>query len=172
MISRRWKSAAALSVAGIVLAACGGGSSMPTNTTTSLPKAKVSHAMPITSTTVTINGKEVAVPREEYAPGTPIQVDLDKGQQVLIVSNGALPRTLLAPPDARITWTNLSSTPVTVYYVSVGSPGVLGPIPPGGHQTLFPVTGGNISFITSTGYQGLIQVGTMPLPSLPTTTSP
>jgi hypothetical protein len=150
----------------LAVSACGSSSSSTKATTTTIELPAPS----IPGATLTINGKVVAVPREEYAPGRPINGDVDNGLQVIITNKGALPLQLYAPADPTITWTNLTAKPVTVRIVI---PDVTSkPIAPGGHWSFRFTQGTSAEYVVSNGHTGQIAIDQLPLPPLPTTTSP
>ena len=151
----------------LALAACGSSSSSSGTTTTLAP---VTAAPSIAGTTMVINGKTVTVPREEYAPDRPINGQTDQGQQVILTSKGALPLTLVTPPNPTVTWTNLTKKTVSILFAAVGTKS--GPIAPGKSWSYHVTTGSSIGYVVSNGTSGQIAIDQLPLPPLPTTTSP
>ena len=66
------------------------------------------------STTVTIDGKKVAVPTDS---GKPDSSDSDgDGQQIIISVGGFLPKRLYATPSDPVVWTNLTNQPQQVVF--------------------------------------------------------
>jgi len=171
--SARLVAAAGLGALALGLSACSSTSTTPKSTTTTfpIPFEKPTPAPVIGSTTITIAGVTFAVPREEYNPGRPIQSTNDNGQQIIITNKGVLPQNLLAPTPTTITWTNLSSKPVNIYYSKAGTPGYSGFIKPGGHFSLSMEGSGTISYNTTNRFHGNVGVGVLPLPRIPTTTT-
>ena len=171
-MSKRWSRIAVVGLCGLSLAACSSGSSDASSTSTTfvLPSAKQPVAQPISANSVTINGKSVSVPREEYRPDRPIQQATDQGQQILITSNGLLPVQLFAPIPSTITWTNLTSKPLTLLISKFGTPVKTPPIPAGGsYSMVFPASGGGggVSYVTSTRLQGTVGLDVLPLGQIP-----
>lgn len=150
----------------VTASACGSNTSSAKPTTTTIERAAPS----IDGTTITINGRTVTVPREEYAPARPINGAVDNGLQVIITSRGALPLQLYAPADPTITWTNLTKKAVTVRIVI---PDVTSkPIAPGGHWSFRFTQGTSAEYLVSNGHTGQIAIDQLPLPPIPTTTTP
>ena len=157
-----------VAVGAVLLAACSSGSSMSGGTTTTRPsKIKNTQAPIITQTTLTINGKTVTVPREEYTPNRPVSSFQDNGTYVIISNKGVLPQVLNAPAfPVTISWFNLTAKPVTVNFAFFGTPGSQ-IIEPGSSYSYTAKSDGNISYVTSTGYNGTVGIGELPLPPLP-----
>ena len=151
----------------VLLAASCGSSSSGTDASKSIPKPTIPPS--IGSTTIQIGGKTVVVPREEYSPDRPIKPLTDTGQQIIISSSGLLPRTLFAPSPVALTWTNLTSKPVTVTFAGSGISS--GPIAPGGSWTYRTDRQISIGYGTTNGYHGQVSVGLLPVGPIPTTTS-
>lgn len=165
--------AVVLAALALGLSACSSTSSSPNSTTTTFPVA-YEHQTPapvIPTTAITIGGVTVTVPREEYNPNRPIQSTQDDGQQIVITDKGVLPQNLLAPTPTTITWTNLSSRPVNIYYSKAGTPGYSGFLKPGDHFSLSMVGSGTISYNTTNHFHGNVGVGVLPLPQITTTTT-
>ncbi len=157
-----------LAVSTVALSACSSAPSSSSGTTTTRPnKIKTTLAPVIPQSTVTINGTVISVPREEYALKRPIEPFQDDGTHVIISSKGVLPQILNAPKaPVTITWTNLSTKTVTMNFSIFGTPATK-QVPAGSSFTYAAKTGGNISYVTSTGYNGTVSVGELPLPPLP-----
>lgn len=139
-----------------VLASCssGGGEATPRSTTsTSYP---LRHAAALPGPTVKIGGRDYPVPLEDGGqlpgPGQAI------GTQVVIRDDGVLPETLVAPEGAVITWTNLSSSPASIHFLTGGMEDAVG-IPVGGTYTYSTPGRYNFAFRTSTHGQGTVYVG-------------
>lgn len=143
-----------------------------TPTTFVQPVAHQKPAKPFTATSVTINGKSVAVPREEYNPTRPIDPNTDEGQQVIIAPDGVLPLQLYVPSPCTITWTNLTTKPVKILFSYQGA-GQKSPwIAPGGKYSFVVHGGSSIPYVTSNRYTGLVAVDAQPMAPIPTTTLP
>lgn len=143
-------------VAPMGLTACGGGAGKAeqgSTTTTSFP---VRHAAPITTPTVTIEGRTYPVPTEDGGV-LPAQGQA-MGTQVVIRDDGVLPEELIAPENAVITWTNLSSSPATVHFLTGGFEDSRS-IAVGGTFTYTTPGRYNFAYRTSTHGQGQVYVG-------------
>jgi len=157
----------------LTLTACSsssGTSSSTTATTFVLPLAHQPVASPLTATSMLINGTSVAIPREEYRPDRPIQQETDKGQQIMITDKGILPVQLFAPIPATITWTNLTSKPVSLLVSKFGTPVRSPEIPAGSSYSMaFPVSGGGggVTYVTSTRLTGTIGLDVLPMAPIP-----
>jgi hypothetical protein len=168
---------AALLSAGTLAAACSSSTSSPSSSTTTTifpPTEKVQKpATPITAETVVINAKTVTVPREEYAPHVPIPSGYSSGQQVILASDGVLPRLLNTPETPTITWTNLTAKPVRLLILVAGTPQPIQTIAAGSSYSKFFNTTGSldVTYETSTRFTGQISIGGMPLAPIPTTTT-
>jgi len=145
-----------LPLLGLLTAACSSSppsgsaaSSPPTSTTTTT-------AQVISSATVTIGGHTIKVPTED---GTdPIKAFGDTGQQVILTSSGVLPRSLYAGQNQPVTWTNLTSSPVTLTLNHV--PGVAPQvIQPGGSYSWNPVTTLSFTYTSSRRGTGFVYSG-------------
>jgi hypothetical protein len=127
------------------------------STSKSTPKSTTTTtAQVIASSTVTINGQAVKVPTED---GTdPIKAFGDTGQQVILTSSGVLPRSLYAGQNQPVTWTNLTSKPVTLTlnHVPGVSPQV---IQPGASYSWNPVSTLSFTYTSSAGGTGFIYSG-------------
>jgi hypothetical protein len=135
------------------LASCGNSApphvAAPTTTTSSLP------APEITTPTTIIDGHSYVVPTE--GDSRPIDSYTDSGQQIVLSPKGFLPFHLLVVSNVPVTWTNLTSTTVTLAFGHSGlSPKVLKP----GAAYTYPGTG-LLSFIvtSSTGYHMSVSIG-------------
>ncbi len=144
---------------GVLLAACGGGSSATSSTTSSSPNSSTttpSLAPEITSSTVVLNGQSVKVPTE--AGTTPIPNTNGQGQQIILSPHGFLPSSLIASLKESVTWTNLTSKPVTISFHYHGTP-VSYTLAPGGAFSYYFPTLDNFVYSSSTGYHGSVSVG-------------
>jgi hypothetical protein len=141
---------------GLLAAAC---SSSPSSGSAASPTPKsttTTTAQVIASSTVTINGHAVKVPTED---GTdPVKAFGDTGQQVILTSSGVLPRSLYAGQNQPVTWTNLTSKPVTLTlnHVPGVSPQV---IQPGASYSWNPVSTLSFTYTSSAGGTGFIYSG-------------
>jgi hypothetical protein len=156
-----------VAVGAISLGACSSGSSNTGGTTTTQPvKVKTTRAPVISQKTITINGKVVVVPREEYSLNRPIASFQDNGTYVIISNKGVLPQVLNAPAfPVRLSWVNLTAKPITVNFSFFGTPGSE-VIAPGTTYSFIARSDGNVSYVTSTGYNGTVGVGELPLPAI------
>ena len=154
-MSARAGLAASVLLASLSLAACGGsgGEAKRPTTTTSYP---LRHAAALPGATVTILGKDYAVPTEDGGQ-LPSQGQ-SIGTQVVIRNDGVLPETLIAPEGAVITWTNLSDGPASVHFLTGGMKDAVD-IPVGGTFTYTTPGRYNFAFRTSTHGQGTVYVG-------------
>jgi hypothetical protein len=142
---------------GSVVAACSSSPSSPSaKATTTTKPTTTTTAQVIVSPTLTIDGKTVKVPTED---GTdPIKSFGDTGQQVLLTSSGVLPLSLYASQNQPVTWTNLTSHPVTLTLVHV--PGVAPQvIAPGGSYSWNPVNVLSFAYTSSAGGHGAVYSG-------------
>lgn len=161
----RWKAAiTAVAAAGLLLAACGGGSPSAdkkpaTGTanrkgTSNTGSTTSTTAPPITSPTVVLGGRTVTVPTDDGTPITPLQ---DSGQNVILTQKGFLPRVLYASRTAPVVYTNLSSRTVTISFPhSPASPAAT--IASGGSYSYTPRSM-QYEYTSSTGYSAYVVVG-------------
>ncbi len=144
---------------GLAAASCSSGSgsassTTPKNTTTTsiLPPEVV------TPTTI-INGQSVTVPTEQ--PGHAISPVGETGGQVIITPKGILPYRLFANLNQTVTFTNLTSKPVSLKtdffkYFSTGE------IQPGQSFSWSSPTSVSIGYTSSNGFKGLLIIGAFP----------
>lgn len=141
------------------LAACGGSSSSgpttSTSTTIKLPPVKV--APEITTPTTTISGKSYTVPTEQ--PNEAVDPGTATGGQIIVTSKGVLPQHLFANLNQVITWTNLTSKPITVKFLYSVPAIRSGEIPTGGTWTYSSKTLYNFVFVTSNDLRGEVSIG-------------
>ena len=139
-----------------LLVACGGGSA----TETTVPTYKYKAAPPLMPPTTVVNGTIYSVPTE--VPNKAIAPFTDQGTQIIITDKGLLPYHLFVASDTPVTWTNLSSKPVSITsYYSNGPSSKL--IPVGGTFT-WPGAGlTQFRYHTNTNYQGIVQAGVLPV---------
>jgi hypothetical protein len=125
----------------------------PTTTTTSPP---TSHPHPQTTTpTVTINGHSYEVPHDGKKP---IDSAVDSSGQIVLTDKGFVPQQEIAGLKQTITWTNLSSNPVTIAFSNV--PGTSPhQLPVGGTFTYSSPTLNNFEYVSSSGFQGNVSIG-------------
>lgn len=109
----------------------------------------------ITAATITVNGHAYPVPREN--PANPIDPVSDTGQQIVITGQGVLPDHLFANIGVPIIFTNLSSKPVTVSFIS--DPVMSPSIPTGGTWSYTFPDSYSVAFYTSSNFLGQIDVG-------------
>jgi hypothetical protein len=146
----------ALPLLGLLAAACSSSPSSGSAAPSTPKSTTTTTAQVIASSSVTINGHTVNVPTED---GTdPIKAFGDTGQQVILTSSGVLPRSLYAGQNQPVTWTNLTSKPVTLTlnHVPGVSPQV---IQPGASYSWNPVNTLSFSYTSSAGGTGLIYSG-------------
>jgi len=125
----------------------------PTTTTTSLP---TSHPHQQTTTpTVTINGQSYKVPTNGKKP---IDAAVDSSGQIVLTDKGFIPQQEIAGLKQTITWTNLSSNPVTIAFSHM--PGTSPhQLPVGGTFTYSSPTLINFEYVSSSGFQGNVSIG-------------
>jgi hypothetical protein len=114
----------------VTAAACGGGGTPPQAAPTT-----TSTAPQITTPTVTVNGKAVTVPHE-LGETRPIESAIDTGQDVIYTAKGFLPAFLFAAHGEPITFTNLTSEPLTLELPATEHANVT--IAPGGSWSWVP----------------------------------
>jgi hypothetical protein len=142
---------------GLVLGGCSSGSTSAPTTTTSIP------AKPIPLGTVTINGKQVAVPTE--IPGVAIDPVTDSAilasvtqGQVILAKDGALPATLQLRIGEPVVFTNLTSKPIKLSF-EIRPPLPSHVIAPGETWTYTSKISINLWYRTSLGYEGHLSIG-------------
>ena len=120
-------------------------------TTSSIPVTGPSLATIAGSSTVTIEGKKVAVPTDS---GKPISTDVGDGQQIIISVGGFLPKRLYATPSDLVVWTNLTNQPQQVVFdhFAVHS----GVIPPGGKFSWSSPSSESISYHSVSGMHAVL----------------
>ncbi len=155
--SRRWRRrAASCALVGVALlaAACGGGGSSSPNKAAA--KGATTTAPPLKSATVIVNGKSVTVPTE--ANGMAVEQGISTGQNIVFTAKGFLPGWLFAAKGEPITFTNLSSRPVTITCPPMLIPAFT--IQPGEAHTITPTPGiDQFEYVTPQGFHGKAQVG-------------
>lgn len=121
------------------------------STTSSIPVTGPSLATIARSSTVTVEGKKVAVPTDS---GKPISPNIDDGQQIIITVGGFLPKRLYATPSDLVVWTNLTNQPQQVVFdhFSVRSP----MIPPGGKYSWTSPASESISYHSVSGMHAVL----------------
>ena len=144
----------AFALAAVVGTGCSGaGSSQGTATTTTVLTPALE------TPTTTIHGHTYPVPTE---PGLPdINPSVATGNQIVLTDKGFLPYRLLSNLNEKITWTNLSSHPVTITFLHM--PGSRPKhLPVGGTFTFTSATLANFEYVSSTGFHGLAAIGDFP----------
>jgi hypothetical protein len=122
----------------------------PTTTTTSRPTPE------ITTPTVTIDGHAFPVPNDGGAK--PINSAVDTSGQIVLTDKGFLPQQELADLNQTITWTNLSSHPVTISFSHM--PGTTPhQLPVGGTFTYSSPTLINFEYVSTSGFHGTVSIG-------------
>ncbi len=147
-----------LAVGGLLAAACSTSPSAapPTtagtvsggSTTTSVPPP------PLQSTTVTVGGRQLAVPTENGAPISPL---VGTGDQIVLTAKGFMPYQLFADLNAKIVFTNLTSQTVriTFEHSTVTSP----LLKPGDTFSYSSSTLYSFVYRSSTGFHGTVAIG-------------
>jgi hypothetical protein len=142
----------ALGGLGLVASACSSSPSRaaaPTTTTSSLPTPE------ITTPTVTIDGHTYPVPNDG---GRPIDSAVDSSGEIVLTDKGFLPQQEIVDLNQTITWTNLSSHPVTISFLHMPgtTPHTLGV---GGTFTYSSSTLQNFEYVSSSGFHGTVSIG-------------
>lgn len=145
----------AVALAAVVGTGCsgaGGSQGQTATTTTVLTPA-------IETPTTTIHGHTYTVPTE---PGVPvINPAVATGNQIVLTDKGFVPYRLFANLNEKVTWTNLSSHPVTITFLHV--PGARPKrLAVGGTFTYSSATLANFVYVSSSGYRGLVAIGDFP----------
>jgi hypothetical protein len=142
----------ALSGLSLVASACSNSPSpaaAPTTTTSSTPTPEV------TTPTVTIDGHTYQVPMSD---GHPIDAAVDNSGQIILTDQGFLPYRQLVNLNQPVTWTNLSSRPVTISFLHM--PGSTShTLPVGGSFTYSSPTLQNFEYVSSSGHHGIVSIG-------------
>jgi ABC-type glycerol-3-phosphate transport system substrate-binding protein len=121
----------------------------PTTTTSSRPTPE------ITTPTVTIDGHTYQVPNNG---GHPIDSAVDTSGEIVLTDKGFLPQREIVDLKQPITWTNLSSHPVTISFSHM--PGTTPHhLPVGGTFTYSSPTLINFEYISSSGFHGTVSIG-------------
>lgn len=124
----------------------------PTTTTSTAP-APVPE---ITTATVTIDGHTYPVPND--GSGHPINAAVDSSGQIILTDKGFLPQREIVDLNQTITWTNLSSHPVTISFSHM--PGTTPQsLPVGGSFTYSSPTLINFQYVSSSGHTGTVSIG-------------
>ena len=125
--------------------------SAPSTTTTS---HSTSHPQ-TTTPTVTINGQSYVVPHNGKKP---INSAVDSSGQIVLSDKGFVPQQEIVGLNQKITWTNLSSNPVTITFAHM--PGTTPhQLPVGGTFTYSSPTLINFEYDSSSGFQGFVSIG-------------
>jgi hypothetical protein len=120
-----------------------------TSTTTTLPTPE------LTTPTVTIDGHTYAVPTSD---GHPVNSAVDNSGQIILTDKGFLPYRQIANLNQPITWTNLSSKPVVIWFLHM--PGTTRhPLPVGGSFSYSSPTLQNFEYVSSSGHHGVVSIG-------------
>ena len=121
----------------------------PTTTTSSVPTPQ------LTTPTVTIDGHTYQVPT---SGGRPVDSAVDSSGQIILTDKGFLPYQENVNLNQPITWTNLSSHPVTISFLHM--PGSAShPLPVGGSFTYSSPTLQNFQYVSSSGHRGVVSIG-------------
>jgi hypothetical protein len=113
-------------------------------------------APPGTTQTVTIDGHSFRVPNG--GGGRPIDAAVDTSGQIVLTDTGFLPQREIADLKQTITWTNLSSHPVTISFLNM--PGTTPhQLPVGGTFTYSSATLINFEYVSSSGFHGTVSIG-------------
>jgi hypothetical protein len=148
---------AALGGLSLVASACSNSPSpaaAPTTTTsTALPASPL--APEVTTPTVTIDGHSYQVPTSD---GHPIDPSVDNSGQIILTDKGFLPYRQLVNLNQPVTWTNLSSRPVTISFPHV--PGSKShALAVGGTFTYSSPTLISFEYVSSSGHHGIVSIG-------------
>jgi len=121
----------------------------PTTTTSSVPTPQ------LTTPTVTIDGHTYQVPSSGRRPVDPA---VDNSGQIILTDKGFLPYQENVNLNQPITWTNLSSHPVTISFLHM--PGSTSHrLPVGGSFTYSSPTLENFVYVSSSGHRGVVSIG-------------
>jgi hypothetical protein len=121
----------------------------PTTTTSSAPTPQ------LTTPTVTIDGRTYQVPT---SGGRPVDPAVDSSGQIILTDKGFLPYQENVNLNQPITWTNLSSHPVTISFLHM--PGSTGHrLPVGGSFTYSSPTLQTFVYVSSSGHRGVVSIG-------------
>ena len=121
----------------------------PTTTTSSVPTPE------LTTPTVTIDGHSYQVPTDG---GHPINSAVDTSGQIVLTDKGFVPFREIVDLNQTITWTNLSSHPVTISFLHM--PGTTSHrLPVGGTFNYSSPTLINFEYVSSSGYHGTVSIG-------------
>ena len=127
----------------------------PTTTTLSVTPTSAAPAPELTTPTVTIDGHTYQVPTSD---GHPVNSAVDNSGQIILTDKGFLPYRQLANLNQTITWTNLSSKPVTISFLHM--PGSAShTLPVGGTFTYSSPTLQNFEYVSSSGHYGIVSIG-------------
>jgi hypothetical protein len=141
-----------LGLAGLALlaSACSSSSPAAAPTTTTRPLAELNNP------TVTIHGHSYPVPND--GGGKPIDNALDTSGQIVLTDKGFIPQREIVDLNQKITWTNLSSQPVTISFSHM--PGTTPHhLAVGGSFTWSSPTLINFEYLSSTGYHATVSIG-------------
>jgi hypothetical protein len=120
---------------------------MTTTTTAPTPE--------LTTPTVTIDGHTYPVPTSN---GRAIDSEVDSSGQIILTDQGFLPYKELVNLNQPITWSNLSSRPVTISFLHM--PGLTShELPVGGTFTYTSPTLQNFEYVSSSGHHGIVSIG-------------
>jgi hypothetical protein len=123
-----------------------------TPTTTTAPSKLVPE---ITTPTTTIDGHSYPVPNDS---GHPIDSAVDTSGEIILTDKGFLPQREIVDLNQPITWTNLSSHPVTISFSHM--PGTTPhSLPVGGSFTYSSPTLQNFEYVSSNGFHGTVSIG-------------
>lgn len=142
-----------LGAVALLAAACSNSPSpaaAPTTTTAPQPVAE------ITTPTVTIGGHTYPVPNN--GSGQAINSAVDTSGEIILTDKGFLPQREIAGLNQTITWTNLSSHPVTISFSHM--PGTTPHhLAVGGSFTYSSPTLINFEYVSSSGHSGTVSIG-------------
>jgi hypothetical protein len=104
---------------------------------------------------VTIGGHTYQVPMSD---GHAIDSAVDNSGQIILTDQGFIPYREIVNLNQPITWTNLSSRPVTISFQHV--PGSTSHVlPVGGTFTYSSPTLQNFEYVSSSGHHGIVSIG-------------
>jgi hypothetical protein len=127
----------------------------PTTTTSSATPTSAALAPQLTTPTVTIDGHSYQVPMNG---GRPIDPSVDHSGQIILTDKGFLPYRQLVNLNQPVTWTNLSSHPVSISFLHM--PGTTShKLPVGGTFTYSSPTLISFEYVSSSGHHGIVTIG-------------
>lgn len=127
----------------------------PTTTTSSATPTSSAPTPELTTPTVTIDGHSYPVPTSD---GHPIDSAVDNSGQIILTDKGFLPYRQIVNLKQPVTWTNLSSHPVTISFLHMPGTGSH-KLPVGGTFTYSSPTLISFEYVSSSGHHGIVSIG-------------